>query len=203
MAEAKKIKTALISVFHKDGLDELLAKLNADGVKFLSTGGTQKFIEEQGYACQKVEDLTTYPSILGGRVKTLHPKVFGGILARRDNVMERKYRQRDISLGVEHFASLRELRGDIPLPAAPRSRTSSRRSTSAASRSSAPLPRISRTSSSSPPRPNTACSLTSSPARVPRPPASSAACWPPAPSASAHTMTQQSTNGLGQIIDKR
>ena len=67
MAEVKKIKTALISVFHKDGLDELLKKLNAEGVKFLSTGGTQKFIEEQGYPCQKVEDVTTYPSILGGR----------------------------------------------------------------------------------------------------------------------------------------
>ena len=85
MAETKKIKTALVSVFHKDGLDELLAKLNEEGVKFLSTGGTQKFIESLGYECQKVEDVTSYPSILGGRVKTLHPKIFGGILARRDN----------------------------------------------------------------------------------------------------------------------
>jgi AICAR transformylase/IMP cyclohydrolase PurH len=85
MAETKKIKTALVSVFHKDGLDELLAKLNEEGVKFLSTGGTQKFIESLGYECQKVEDVTTYPSILGGRVKTLHPKIFGGILARRNN----------------------------------------------------------------------------------------------------------------------
>ena len=85
MAEIKKIKTALVSVFHKDGLDELLKKLNAEGVKFLSTGGTQQFIESLGYECQKVEDVTTYPSILGGRVKTLHPKVFGGILGRRDN----------------------------------------------------------------------------------------------------------------------
>ena len=85
MAETKKIMTALVSVFHKDGLDELLAKLNEEGVKFLSTGGTQKFIESLGYECQKVEDVTTYPSILGGRVKTLHPKIFGGILARRDN----------------------------------------------------------------------------------------------------------------------
>ena len=85
MAETKKIKTALVSVFHKDGLDELLAKLNEEGVKFLSTGGTQKFIESLGYECQKVEDVTTYPSLLGGRVKTLHPKIFGGILARRDN----------------------------------------------------------------------------------------------------------------------
>jgi phosphoribosylaminoimidazolecarboxamide formyltransferase/IMP cyclohydrolase len=85
MAETKKIKTALVSVFHKDGLDELLKELNNQGVKFLSTGGTQSFIESLGYECQAVEDLTTYPSILGGRVKTLHPKVFGGILGRRDN----------------------------------------------------------------------------------------------------------------------
>ena len=81
----KRIKTALVSVFHKDGLDELLKKLNAEGVKFLSTGGTQKFIESLGYECQAVEEVTTYPSILGGRVKTLHPKIFGGILGRRDN----------------------------------------------------------------------------------------------------------------------
>jgi phosphoribosylaminoimidazolecarboxamide formyltransferase/IMP cyclohydrolase len=85
MAETKKIKTALVSVFHKDGLDELLKELNNQGVKFLSTGGTQSFIESLGYECQAVEDLTTYPSILGGRVKTLHPKVFGGILGRREN----------------------------------------------------------------------------------------------------------------------
>ena len=83
MADTKVIKTALISVFHKDGLDALLAKLHEEGVKFLSTGGTQKFIEELGYPCQKVEDVTSYPSILGGRVKTLHPKIFGGILGRR------------------------------------------------------------------------------------------------------------------------
>ena len=85
MAETKKIKTALVSVFHKDGLDDLLKELNNQGVKFLSTGGTQSFIESLGYECQAVEDLTTYPSILGGRVKTLHPKVFGGILGRREN----------------------------------------------------------------------------------------------------------------------
>lgn len=85
MAQTKAIKTALISVFHKDGLSEILALLAKDGVKFLSTGGTRAFIEEQGYACEAVEDLTGYPSILGGRVKTLHPKVFGGILGRRDN----------------------------------------------------------------------------------------------------------------------
>ena len=85
MAETKKIKTALISVFHKDGLEELLAKLHEEGVKLLSTGSTHKFIESLGYECQTVESVTTYPSILGGRVKTLHPKVFGGILARREN----------------------------------------------------------------------------------------------------------------------
>ncbi len=90
MAGTKQIKTALISVFHKDGLEHILKKLNENGVKFLSTGGTQKFIESLGYACQKVEDVTSYPSILGGRVKTLHPKVFGGILARRDNKGDRK-----------------------------------------------------------------------------------------------------------------
>lgn len=90
MSESKKIKTALVSVFHKDGLDELLKKLNEEGVKFLSTGGTQSFIESLGYKCEKVEDLTTYPSILGGRVKTLHPKVFGGILGRRDNEGDRE-----------------------------------------------------------------------------------------------------------------
>ena len=90
MADNKKIKTALISVFHKDGLDDILAKLAAGGVQFVSTGGTQKFIEEQGYECKAVEELTTYPSILGGRVKTLHPKVFGGILARRDNQGDRE-----------------------------------------------------------------------------------------------------------------
>lgn len=79
----KKIKTALISVFHKDGLEDILKKLHAEGVEFLSTGGTQTFIESLGYPCRKVEDVTSYPSILGGRVKTLHPKIFGGILGRR------------------------------------------------------------------------------------------------------------------------
>ena len=81
----KKIKTALVSVYHKDGLDEIITLLHNDGVKFLSTGGTKSFIESLGYPCDAVEDLTGYPSILGGRVKTLHPKVFGGILSRRDN----------------------------------------------------------------------------------------------------------------------
>lgn len=84
MFSTKKIKTALVSVFHKDGLEALLAKLHEEGVQFLSTGGTQQFIESLGYPCQKVEEVTTYPSILGGRVKTLHPKIFGGILGRRE-----------------------------------------------------------------------------------------------------------------------
>ena len=74
-----------MSVFYKDGLDDIIKMLHADGVEFLSTGGTQSFIESLGIPCNAVEDLTGYPSILGGRVKTLHPKVFGGILNRRDN----------------------------------------------------------------------------------------------------------------------
>lgn len=84
MSESKRIKTALVSVYHKEGLDEIIAKLHEEGVEFLSTGGTRQFIESLGFPCKAVEDLTTYPSILGGRVKTLHPKVFGGILCRRD-----------------------------------------------------------------------------------------------------------------------
>ena len=74
----------LISVFHKDGLEPIVRALDALGVHLYSTGGTQEFIEKQGVKVTPVEDLTTYPSILGGRVKTLHPKVFGGILGRRD-----------------------------------------------------------------------------------------------------------------------
>lgn len=84
MSSEKKIKTALVSVYHKDGLDEILNKLNSLGVRFISTGGTKTFIESLGLPCEAVEDTTGYPSILGGRVKTLHPKIFGGILCRRD-----------------------------------------------------------------------------------------------------------------------
>ena len=84
MSDSKRIKTALVSVYHKEGLDEIITKLHEEGVTFLSTGGTRQFIESLGYPCQAVEELTTYPSILGGRVKTLHPKVFGGILCRRE-----------------------------------------------------------------------------------------------------------------------
>lgn len=85
MAATKRMKRALVSVYHKEGLDEILKKLHNEGVSFVSTGGTQSFIESLGIPCDAVEDLTGYPSILGGRVKTLHPKVFGGILTRRDN----------------------------------------------------------------------------------------------------------------------
>ena len=84
MSESKRIKTALVSVYHKDGLDAIIRRLAEEGVEFLSTGGTRHFIESLGYPCHAVEDLTGYPSILGGRVKTLHPKVFGGILCRRE-----------------------------------------------------------------------------------------------------------------------
>ena len=90
MAENKKIRRALVSVFHKDGLDEILRTLHQQGVELLSTGGTQAFIESLGIPCSKVEDVTSYPSILGGRVKTLHPKIFGGILGRRSLAGDRQ-----------------------------------------------------------------------------------------------------------------
>ncbi len=79
----KKIQSALISVFYKDGLEPIAKKLKELGITIYSTGGTQKFLEDLGVGCVPVESLTTYPSILGGRVKTLHPAVFGGILGRR------------------------------------------------------------------------------------------------------------------------
>lgn len=81
----KIIRKALVSVYHKEGLAEILAELNQAGVEFISTGGTRAFIESLGYPCEAVEDLTQYPSMLGGRVKTLHPAILGGILARRDH----------------------------------------------------------------------------------------------------------------------
>ncbi|HBU79187.1 MAG TPA: bifunctional phosphoribosylaminoimidazolecarboxamide formyltransferase/IMP cyclohydrolase PurH [Muricauda sp.] len=82
---AKKASAALISVFHKDGLEPIVKKLDELGVTLYSTGGTEKFIHDLGIDVVPVEDVTSYPSILGGRVKTLHPKVFGGILNRQDN----------------------------------------------------------------------------------------------------------------------
>jgi len=84
----KKIQSALISVFYKDGLENIVKLLDQLGVTIYSTGGTQKFIEQQGVKCIPVEEITSYPSILGGRVKTLHPKIFGGILGRRDNATD-------------------------------------------------------------------------------------------------------------------
>lgn len=86
----KKIKSALISVYYKDKLDLIVKELAKLDVKIYSTGGTQSFIEGLGVKVTAVEDLTSYPSILGGRVKTLHPKVFGGILGRRDNASDQK-----------------------------------------------------------------------------------------------------------------
>ncbi|CAM3845369.1 bifunctional phosphoribosylaminoimidazolecarboxamide formyltransferase/IMP cyclohydrolase [Aquirufa aurantiipilula] len=84
----KKIQSALISVYYKDGLAPIIQKLHEEGVTLYSTGGTQSFIEDLGIPVIAVEDLTGYPSIFGGRVKTLHPKVFGGILYRRDNTSD-------------------------------------------------------------------------------------------------------------------
>ena len=81
----KRAKSALISVFHKDGLEPIVRKLEELGITIYSTGGTEKFIKDMGCDVVAVEDITQYPSILGGRVKTLHPSVFGGILGRRDN----------------------------------------------------------------------------------------------------------------------
>ncbi|MDR2955997.1 MAG: bifunctional phosphoribosylaminoimidazolecarboxamide formyltransferase/IMP cyclohydrolase [Prevotella sp.] len=104
MSSEKKIKTALVSVYHKDGLDEILKKLNNQGIRFLSTGGTKNFIESLGFECEAVEDVTGYPSILGGRVKTLHSKIFGGILCRREMPEDMKqikaYDIREIDLVV-------------------------------------------------------------------------------------------------------
>lgn len=87
---SKNIKSALISVYHKDGLVDILSKLSELNVKFISTGGTQDFIQSLGYECSAVEDITSHPHILGGRVKTLHPKIFGGILYRRDEEKDKK-----------------------------------------------------------------------------------------------------------------
>ena len=84
----KKIRSALISVFDKDKLEPIIQKLKKLNVEIYSTGGTQDFIKNLGYDVIPVEDITSYPSILGGRVKTLHPKVFGGILNRENNELD-------------------------------------------------------------------------------------------------------------------
>lgn len=104
MGSSKKITSALVSVFHKDGLEPVLRKLSDLGVELISTGGTQSYIESLGLKATAVESITDYPSIFGGRVKTLHPKVFGGILYRRDldsDVAEKnQYNVPDIDLVI-------------------------------------------------------------------------------------------------------
>src|SRR6185369_17982385 len=89
----RKIKRALISVFYKDQLGPIIQTLASQGIEFVSTGGTQEFIEKLGHKVTPVEQLTGYPSIFGGRVKTLHPAVFGGILYRRDDAGDLKQAQ--------------------------------------------------------------------------------------------------------------
>ncbi len=81
----KKIKSALISVFYKDGLENIIKGLNDHEITIYSTGGSREFIEGLGVKCIPVESLTTFPSILGGRVKTLHPSLFGAILGKRND----------------------------------------------------------------------------------------------------------------------
>ena len=85
MSTTKTIQSALISVFDKTGLEPIVRKLHEQNVTFYSTGGTEEFIKNLGIPVVPVEDITSFPEILGGRVKTLHPKVFGGILNRQDN----------------------------------------------------------------------------------------------------------------------
>ena len=87
--DLKSIKSALISVFNKEGLEPLLKQLVKQGCSIISTGGTATYIKELGYTVLEVASITDYPSILGGRVKTLHPKVFGGILNRQDNAADK------------------------------------------------------------------------------------------------------------------
>ena len=100
----KKAKSALISVFHKDGLEPIVRQLHKDGVKLYSTGGTQQYIESLKIPVTPVEEVTSYPYILGGRVKTLHPKIFGGILGRRGNAHDamemEKYSIQDIDIVI-------------------------------------------------------------------------------------------------------
>ena len=90
MQDTFRVSSALISVFDKNGLEPIVEKLYQLGVTIYSTGGTADFIDSLGFDVVRVESITDYPSILGGRVKTLHPKVFGGILNRRNNTSDRK-----------------------------------------------------------------------------------------------------------------
>ena len=116
----KKIKKALISVYNKDGIIEIASLLHKEGVEILSTGGTASFLEEGGIPVSKVEDLTHYPSILGGRVKTLHPAVFGGILGRRDNPSDQeefsRFQIEPIDLVIVDLLLLRTLSSERKRP---------------------------------------------------------------------------------------
>jgi phosphoribosylaminoimidazolecarboxamide formyltransferase / IMP cyclohydrolase len=115
----KKIKSALISVFYKDGLENIIKLLHQHGVIIYSTGGTQKFIEDLQVPCVPVENLTTYPSILGGRVKTLHPTVFGGILGKRDDAQHvaemQQYNIPEIDLVIVDLYPFEETVSDVNL----------------------------------------------------------------------------------------
>ena len=108
----KKIQSALISVFYKDGLEPIVRQLDKLGVKLISTGGTKTFIEGLGIACTGAEELTSYPSILGGRVKTLHPSIFGGILGRREEAKDieemKQYHIPEIDLVIVDLYPFRE-----------------------------------------------------------------------------------------------
>ena len=114
----KEIKSALVSVYNKDNLGPVITKLNDLGIEIYSTGGTYNFISEMGVEVQSVEDLTGYPSILGGRVKTLHPKVFGGILARRENLNDlgqlSQYEIPQIDLVIVDLYPLKRLYSQVP-----------------------------------------------------------------------------------------
>ena len=115
----KRIINALISVFYKEGLDEIVMKLHALRVKIFSTGGTYSYIRDMGIDAEKVEDLTSYPSILGGRVKTLHPSVFGGILARRNNEQDllqlEEYKIPEIDLVIVDLYPFEQTLKSVPL----------------------------------------------------------------------------------------
>ncbi len=123
----RKIKAALISVYHKDGMEEIVRTLHGLGVQLISTGGTESFLKSLGIPVTAVESLTGFPEILGGRVKTLHPKIFGGILSRRefteDQQEMKKHNLPDIDLVIvglypfeetvhEHTLSSKEGRGE-------------------------------------------------------------------------------------------
>ena len=108
----KKIKTVLISVFNKDGLDKICPKLHKNKIQIISTGGTKKYIENLGIPVISVESVTDYPSILGGRVKTLHPKIFGALLSRAESKSDfsdiRKYQLPKIDMVIVDLYPFKE-----------------------------------------------------------------------------------------------